>query len=188
MSLIRTTFDAAPVLSNELDPPVTSPRASSTPTGVQHGRLARCADDVVLRRPQPRPPRGSDLGRACGRGPAGSLTETQWVECKLAIPAMSPGANAELATDLASLTVDGGVLVIGVRTGRRPPRPSKGPRTASRARRAECARAGRVRGSAATQVGEQGLGAAAQGGPVWRESRPPVACVRMSACRDLVPM
>lgn len=46
---------------------------------------------------------------------AGSMTETQWVECKLAIPATSPGANMELAKDLASLTVDGGVLVIGVR-------------------------------------------------------------------------
>ncbi|MEQ3553456.1 hypothetical protein WIS52_23545 [Pseudonocardia nematodicida] len=45
---------------------------------------------------------------------AGSLTETQWVECKAAIPAAAAGANLELAKDLASLTVDGGVLVIGV--------------------------------------------------------------------------
>lgn len=46
---------------------------------------------------------------------AGSLGETQWVECKEAIPAKSPGANTETARDLASLTVDGGVLAIGVR-------------------------------------------------------------------------
>jgi hypothetical protein len=46
---------------------------------------------------------------------AGSLTETQWVECKKGVPATSPEANAELAKDLASLTVDGGVLVIGVK-------------------------------------------------------------------------
>lgn len=46
---------------------------------------------------------------------AGSLTETRWVECKKGIPATSPEANAELAKDLASLTVDGGVFVIGVK-------------------------------------------------------------------------
>jgi hypothetical protein len=46
---------------------------------------------------------------------AGSTTESQWIECKKAIPARSPDANIELAKDLASLTVDGGVLVIGVK-------------------------------------------------------------------------
>jgi hypothetical protein len=45
----------------------------------------------------------------------GSTTETQWVECKAAIPAAADQPNLELARDLASLTVDGGVLVIGVR-------------------------------------------------------------------------
>lgn len=46
---------------------------------------------------------------------AGSMTESQWIECKEAVPAASPGANLEIAKDLASLTVDGGVLVIGVK-------------------------------------------------------------------------
>jgi hypothetical protein len=46
---------------------------------------------------------------------AGVLTETQWVELKAALPAAAPKANLELARDLASLSVDGGVLVIGVR-------------------------------------------------------------------------
>lgn len=46
---------------------------------------------------------------------AGVLTETQWVELKAALPAAASQANLELARDLASLGVDGGVLVIGVR-------------------------------------------------------------------------
>lgn len=46
---------------------------------------------------------------------AGVLTETQWVELKAALPAAARGANLELARDLASLSIDGGVLVIGVR-------------------------------------------------------------------------
>lgn len=45
----------------------------------------------------------------------GTLTETQWVELKAAIPASSPAANLELARDLASLSVDGGVLTVGVK-------------------------------------------------------------------------
>lgn len=45
---------------------------------------------------------------------AGVLDETQWVELKQAVPAPSKDANRELARDLASLSVDGGVLVIGV--------------------------------------------------------------------------
>lgn len=43
------------------------------------------------------------------------MTETQWVECKEAVPASASKANLELAKDLASLTVDGGVFVIGVK-------------------------------------------------------------------------
>lgn len=45
----------------------------------------------------------------------GAVTETQWCESKEAVPASSPGANLELARDLASLTVDGGALLVGVR-------------------------------------------------------------------------
>ena len=46
---------------------------------------------------------------------AGALTETQWVELKAALPAAASKANLELARDLASLTVDGGALLIGVK-------------------------------------------------------------------------
>jgi len=45
---------------------------------------------------------------------AGVLDETQWVELKEAVPPTSKPANLELAKDLASLSVDGGVLVIGI--------------------------------------------------------------------------
>ena len=45
---------------------------------------------------------------------AGALDETQWVELKQAVPAANKPANLELARDLASLSVDGGVLVIGI--------------------------------------------------------------------------
>lgn len=44
---------------------------------------------------------------------AGVLAETHWVELKQAVPA-KPGANLELAKDLASLSLDGGVLLIGL--------------------------------------------------------------------------
>ncbi len=43
----------------------------------------------------------------------GVLDETHWVELKEDIPAVK-AANLELAKDLASLSVDGGVLVVGV--------------------------------------------------------------------------
>jgi hypothetical protein len=46
---------------------------------------------------------------------AGVLAETAWLELKEAVPATSKGANTELAKDLASLTVDGGTLIVGVR-------------------------------------------------------------------------
>ncbi len=46
---------------------------------------------------------------------AGALAETQWVELKAALPPTAKPANLELARDLASLSADGGTLVIGVR-------------------------------------------------------------------------
>ena len=45
---------------------------------------------------------------------AGVLDETHWVELKEAVPPSSKPANLELAKDLASLSVDGGVLVVGI--------------------------------------------------------------------------
>lgn len=45
----------------------------------------------------------------------GALAETQWVELKAALPASASAANLELAKDLASLSVDGGVYIVGVR-------------------------------------------------------------------------
>ena len=49
---------------------------------------------------------------------AGVLDETHWVELKQAVPATSKPANLELAKDLASLSVDGGVLIIGIADAR----------------------------------------------------------------------
>jgi hypothetical protein len=49
---------------------------------------------------------------------AGVLDETHWVELKQAVPATSRSANLELAKDLASLSVDGGVLIIGIADAR----------------------------------------------------------------------
>jgi hypothetical protein len=46
---------------------------------------------------------------------SGCLDETQWVELKRDIPSSSKPANLELAKDLASLSVDGGVLICGHR-------------------------------------------------------------------------
>lgn len=45
---------------------------------------------------------------------AGVLEESAWVELKQAVPASSKPANQELARDLASLSVDGGTLIIGI--------------------------------------------------------------------------
>jgi hypothetical protein len=45
---------------------------------------------------------------------AGVLDETAWVELKETVPASNKTNNLELARDLASLSVDGGVLVVGV--------------------------------------------------------------------------
>jgi hypothetical protein len=57
--------------------------------------------------------RWSDLVAAAE---SGTLAETQWVELKATIPASTSAANLEVARDLASLSVDGGLLVVGVRT------------------------------------------------------------------------
>ena len=46
---------------------------------------------------------------------SGTFAETQWVELKAAIPASTSAANLEVARDLASLSVDGGLLVVGVK-------------------------------------------------------------------------
>lgn len=45
----------------------------------------------------------------------GVLAETQWVELKAGLPADVRAANLEVGRDLASLSVDGGVLIVGVR-------------------------------------------------------------------------
>ncbi len=45
---------------------------------------------------------------------AGVLDETHWVELKEAVPPSSKPANLELARDLASLSVDGGVYIVGI--------------------------------------------------------------------------
>lgn len=45
---------------------------------------------------------------------SGMFEETQWVERKKDIPPTSVPANLELARDLASLSVDGGVLIVGI--------------------------------------------------------------------------
>jgi hypothetical protein len=45
---------------------------------------------------------------------AGLLDETSWVELKKDVPGSSPESNLELARDIASLAVEGGLLVIGI--------------------------------------------------------------------------
>jgi hypothetical protein len=50
---------------------------------------------------------------------AGVLDETHWVALKQAVPATSKPVNLELAKDPASLSVDGGVLIIGIADARR---------------------------------------------------------------------
>ncbi|OFV73509.1 AlbA family DNA-binding domain-containing protein [Rhodococcus erythropolis] len=44
----------------------------------------------------------------------GILDDPHWVELKRTLPPRSAGVNTELARDLASLSVDGGVFVIGI--------------------------------------------------------------------------
>jgi len=56
-----------------------------------------------------------DWGDIVSAVQVGLTRETQWCELKLNVPASSPAANAELARDMASLTVGGGVLLIGVK-------------------------------------------------------------------------
>jgi hypothetical protein len=50
---------------------------------------------------------------------AGVLDETHWVELKEAVPPSSKPANLELARDLASLSADGGVLIVGIADAKR---------------------------------------------------------------------
>jgi hypothetical protein len=51
---------------------------------------------------------------------SGILGESHWVELKKDIPKTAPNGdpNLELAKDLASLSVDGGVLIVGSETRR----------------------------------------------------------------------
>jgi hypothetical protein len=58
--------------------------------------------------------RASDWAELKIAASAGVFDETAWVELKKDVPATSPQANLELARDLASLSVDGGTLLIGV--------------------------------------------------------------------------
>ncbi|OZE92965.1 hypothetical protein CH299_29090 [Rhodococcus sp. 14-2686-1-2] len=50
----------------------------------------------------------------CVAAASGVLNEGRWVELKKDIPAKGAGANRELAKDLASLSVDGGTLIVGI--------------------------------------------------------------------------
>lgn len=52
-------------------------------------------------------------GELSAAADAGALLETQWVELKKDVP-KGNAANLELARDLASLSVEGGVLLVGV--------------------------------------------------------------------------
>lgn len=45
----------------------------------------------------------------------GLLDETSWVELKADLPPSNPGSNLETARDLASLSLDGGLYVVGIR-------------------------------------------------------------------------
>jgi hypothetical protein len=62
-------------------------------------------------KPRFAPTSWDDVGVAAA---AGVLDEGRWVELKKDVPAKGAGANKELAKDLASLSVDGGTLVIGI--------------------------------------------------------------------------
>ncbi len=44
----------------------------------------------------------------------GLLDESHWIELKRELPSANRATNTELAKDLASLAVDGGLLVIGI--------------------------------------------------------------------------
>ena len=45
----------------------------------------------------------------------GLLDESSWVELKADVPASNPASNLETARDLASLTLDGGLCIVGIR-------------------------------------------------------------------------
>lgn len=63
------------------------------------------------RQPRFTPSEWTDIEMASN---SGLFDETQWVERKKDIPPKSGPANLELARDLASLSVDGGVLIVGI--------------------------------------------------------------------------
>lgn len=64
--------------------------------------------------PKHRPLALNTWGDVVAAAKAGVLDETAWVELKKDIPASSPASNTETAKDLASLSVDGGLLVVGI--------------------------------------------------------------------------
>lgn len=66
-------------------------------------------------RPRWVPETWNDLVEAAA---GGVLDETHWVELKVALPPKNRETNLELARDLASLAVSGGLLVIGIRDER----------------------------------------------------------------------
>lgn len=66
-------------------------------------------------KPRFSPSEWSDIVSAAADG---ILDESHWVELKKALPPKSAGANTEVARDLASLSVDGGVLVVGIEDDR----------------------------------------------------------------------
>lgn len=58
-------------------------------------------------------PRGWDDVASAARD--GLLDESSWVELKADVPAANPASNLETARDLASLALDGGLFLVGVR-------------------------------------------------------------------------
>src|SRR5689334_22760054 len=46
---------------------------------------------------------------------AGLLDESAWVELKEDVPPAAKGSNLETAKDLASLSIDGGLYLVGIR-------------------------------------------------------------------------
>ncbi len=88
-------------------------RDSSSPCGLSQGvSMGGSSRSVYLGPALPRwsPTSWQDLQTAA-RG--GQIDEGHWVELKREIPT-TRGANAELARDLASFAVDGGLLIVGV--------------------------------------------------------------------------
>jgi hypothetical protein len=74
---------------------------------------AECRVAASTLAPQSRAGRQQAAGTCRSPPPRGKLDETHWLELKREIPT-TKGSNAELARDLASLAVDGGLLIIGI--------------------------------------------------------------------------